>query len=307
MADAIEDVKARYSEELLAKSLVIGVGVGPKLVDGERTQENAIRVYVSNKLRKDKVDDQHLIPPQIEGIQTDVIEQGMQEPTSADDLPDTARERHRPARQGCSISHYASNSRGTLGPLAKDKETGELLLISNWHVLANCGMCREGDPILQPGSYDGGEVSTDIIGYLDRWTDVRMLCSTQGKDTPLTAAKKRIRKAVANDIELPKNLIDAAAAKPVSKNAVENTVLGEEELPFDNIGPVSEPSRGDTMYKSGATTGVTSGTVIDTSYDTLVTYDGIGVALFKNQILTNGFGRRNHPQEVRTRLQLSSV
>lgn len=307
MTETIKDVKARYSEELLAKSLVIGVGVGPKLVGGERTQENAIRVYVINKLREDKVDDQHMIPSQIEGIETDVIEQDMQEPTSADDLPDTARERHRPARPGCSISHYAADSRGTLGKLAKDEQTGKLLFLSNWHVLANCGMCREGDPILQPGGYDGGEVSSDTIGYLHRWADVRMLCSTQGKDWPLTAAKKRIRKAVVNDIALPENVIDAAAAKPISKNAIENSVLEKEKLPSGSEGSVSEPSIGDTVYKSGATTGVTSGTVIDTCYDTLVTYDGIGVALFKNQILTNGFGRRNPPQEVRTRLQLNPV
>lgn len=310
--EQVRRVKEKYSLKLLAKSLVIGVGVGPKIKEDENTGENCIRVYVTHKLAETKVDDENKIPGEIEGVKTDVLEQEALNKTMAKEVSSTAQERTRPARPGCSISHYATNARGTMGSLVADKKTDELLFLSNWHVAANNGMCRQGDPILQPGGLDGGGLPDDIIGYLERWNDVRMLCPMEGERHAIDGAKKRIRKAVQHDIDLPVNYVDVAAAKPVSDDAVDGTPLGWGEGTEDagrnadehEKAERHELERGKMVAKSGASTGVTSGTVVDNHYDTLVTYSNAGVALFKDQVLTNSFGVLNPAEKVSSSLQV---
>lgn len=309
----IRKIKDKYSFELLGKSLVSGVGIGPKIINGENTGELCIRVYVTYKIDDKHVDEEHKIPEKIEGVKTDVVEGEVLEKSATSNVPTTAQSRVRPAQPGCSISHYATATRGTLGALALDKETDELLFMSNWHVIANFGMCRRGDPILQPGGLDGGTLPDDIIGYLERWEDVQMLCPARSnREDTLSEAKQRIRKAVEHDIDLPVNYVDAAVAKPVSDDAVIPTPLGTEEIKeadsrdTGNYRPqeTKKAKRGEKLVKSGATTGVTSATVVDTDYDTLIKYSDVGIALFKDQILTNGFAVMNPMSKVSSSLQV---
>lgn len=113
--EQVWQVKEKYSIELLAKSLVIGVGVGLKIVNGQYTGVPCIRVYVTHKIVDERVEEENKIPESIEGVKTDVIEGGVMEKTAASDVPRIAQARLRPARPGCSISHYATDTRGTLG------------------------------------------------------------------------------------------------------------------------------------------------------------------------------------------------
>lgn len=199
-----------------------------------------------------------------------------------------------------------------MGPLVVDRNTDELLFLSNWHVIANYGMCRKGDPIVQPGRLDNGSLPNDIIGYLDRWQDIRMLCPLEGNQDGLSIAKNRIRKAVEHDIDLPVNYVDAAAAKPVSDEVIDSTPLGAEymqeatdfvESNYDMEDMIG-PNRGKVVRKSGASTGVTGGIVVDRDYDTLVTYPDIGVALFKDQTLTHSIGIANPMEKISSSLQV---
>jgi len=274
----VKKVKEKNSEQLLSLLNVVGVGVGEKITLNEMTDELAIRVYVNRKFPErffinypDEV-----IPPEIDGVPTDVIQ--IDEITKYDtiSLPPERQQRLRPVPSGCSISHYAIKSRGTLCSWAKDKETGEPLLVSCWHVIANYGRCCQGDPIVQPSRLDGGRVPEDIIAYLERWVDVRMMA----KD--LIDSKIRIKLALKACAPLPWNYIDGAVAKPITEDVVSDLILG--------VGKIKKhkktmPKRGMNIMKSGASTGVTFGVIFDVDVDIFVKYRTLGYAIFKNQIL----------------------
>lgn len=66
----IEQGKAAFYRD----SNVIGVGVGHRRKDGEtHPDETVLTVYVREKLAKDKVAGEYLIPPQFKGVATDVV------------------------------------------------------------------------------------------------------------------------------------------------------------------------------------------------------------------------------------------
>ena len=61
-----------------------------------------------------------------------------------------------PMQGGISVSNASLRGSGTLGGLVKDRETGDPMILSNWHVLAGHWSIRPGWPIYQPGRSDGG-------------------------------------------------------------------------------------------------------------------------------------------------------
>jgi hypothetical protein len=69
--EEIRQVKNRVEGNLLKMANVTGVDIGNKYIHGGKTDTLAIRVYVSKKM---KVPEKDLIPKEIEGIPTDVIE-----------------------------------------------------------------------------------------------------------------------------------------------------------------------------------------------------------------------------------------
>lgn len=125
---------------------------------------------------------------------------------------------------------------GTLGGAAYDVRGGQQLILSNWHVLCGAADCVPGEPIVQPGVYDGGVSPEDTMAVLVRYANT-----------------DRVDAAVAA-VSVERYLVDAIAG----------------------LGPamgVSEAALGTTVRKSGRTTGVTSGIVDDVSAD--VEVDGI--------------------------------
>jgi hypothetical protein len=70
--DRIRMIKARHEKELLARKNVVGVGIGFKETAGKITDRTSIVVMVERKLPAETLDSRDLIPPQIEGIPTDV-------------------------------------------------------------------------------------------------------------------------------------------------------------------------------------------------------------------------------------------
>ena len=77
--EAIEqakEVKAKYQEQLLALPNVVGVGVGLKETNGEFTDQIAIIVNVSKKMPSVDLPPDAIVPPEIEGIATDVQQTG---------------------------------------------------------------------------------------------------------------------------------------------------------------------------------------------------------------------------------------
>ncbi len=82
--------------------------------------------------------------------------------------PATPRARRTdPIQGGISISNAYRYGYGTLGGPVEDRETGDRMILSNWHVLAGSWWARPGWPIYQPGWGDGGS-RADTVATLTR-------------------------------------------------------------------------------------------------------------------------------------------
>ncbi len=69
-------VKEAFTEDLLAKPNVIGVGVGLREREGELTDEIVLVVLVKKKLPRTEIEPDDLIPTEIQGVPIDVQEVG---------------------------------------------------------------------------------------------------------------------------------------------------------------------------------------------------------------------------------------
>lgn len=239
---------------------VIGVGVGYKKQGRQDTDEPAVIFFVDKKVPVDALGIDDIIPKRIAGKLTDVIEVG--------EIRLLGRtERLRPAVPGASIAHYKVTA-GTFGAVVRDRETEELLILSNNHVLANAtngcdGKCDIGDPVYQPGSYDGG-TEGDQIGTLLRYVP---LCRFS-KDVNCRAASMAIRatNAVIRTIRPfynlrletvgHTNLADCALARPASPD-----LISPEVLEIGRVNGAGEVVAGAGVKKSGRTSGLTAGSV----------------------------------------------
>jgi hypothetical protein len=142
---------------------IVGVGISEKIAGNQYTNEPSITVYVVAKVSKEAVAPEALVPPEINGVPTDVVETG-------EFRISPFRGRYRPAPGGVSVGHFRITA-GTLGCLV---HRGELLyILSNNHVLANVNSGHLGDPIVQPGPIDGGKVPADTIASLSQFVPIK--------------------------------------------------------------------------------------------------------------------------------------
>jgi len=238
-------------DELLSKANVVGVGIGEKIRGGFSQNRLCLKIYVEKKLIAKKLTKAEFIPQEISRIETDVEEAGKI-------IAQANTGRFRPAPGGVSLGHYQITA-GTLGCLVKDKKSGKVLILSNNHVLANSNKAEKGDPILQPGPYDGGKKPKDLIGYLENWIEINF--------------KKEA------------NLVDAALARPKVSGDVrpEIMLIGSPQ-------GLTKAKIGMPIQKSGRTTGYTTGKVKDISASVKVNYDN-QTALFRDQILTTNMSQ----------------
>lgn len=161
--DQAREAQSHYQEDLLAKNNVVGVGVGYKESHGVNTGEVAVVVLVEEKKPLAALRDEDLIPRELDGLRTDVVEVGFLR------AQQSARDRFRPIiPSGVSIGHFKVTA-GTLGTLVKDRVSGELFLLSNNHVFANSNDALVGDAILQPAAMDGGNNPADHVASLERY------------------------------------------------------------------------------------------------------------------------------------------
>lgn len=152
-----------FQEDLLRRRGVVGVAVGYKNFKEESTDELAITILVEQKKPVEALTADDIIPSELDGARTDVIEVGRLEAFA------TPRDRYRPTvPAGVSIGHYKVTA-GTIGAMVFDRDTGEPLILSNNHVLANSNDAVIGDVILQPGPTDHGVRPDDAIAQLYRF------------------------------------------------------------------------------------------------------------------------------------------
>ncbi len=287
-------IKDKYKNEFLKKEHVVGVGCGFKEIDGKITDEKAIVVLVDQKVNPSQLDDEDVIPMTVEDYQTDVLETGEIE------LFDLRTKKLRPVRPGVSIGHYEVSA-GTLGAVVKDRNTGEPLLLSNNHVLANItngrdNRAKKGDPIIQPAKYDDGDSEKDIIGHLKRYIPLIRKGEEEEPSCPVAQNIERLTNSFLHMLrpdynfklfkEGGSNLVDCAVAAPRSLEDIDPDII--------EVGEVegTRPAElGMKVKKSGRSTGLTSGSikVVTTTVEVRVTQQD--KAVFDNQIISDPISR----------------
>lgn len=276
----VRDAKIRHEKSLLSKKNVVSCGVGRKYIDGEDTGRLCVVVGVSRKVVLQTLSSEDRIPIFVDGCRTDVVEIGVQKAQVTD--------KFRPAPGGASIGHVDITA-GTLGCLVE--RDGEVFILSNNHVLADSNAASIGDSILQPGPADRG-TEADKIAQLSAYVPIDFGLGTQPPDCNIAgfmaSAMNVMAKLVGSGHRLmvyrPKatpNLVDAAIAKPTSKGLVTSEIR--------RIGVptgTASVSVGDAVKKSGRTTNLTTGSVIQTDVTVQVQYGAGQIATFEDQLMS---------------------
>lgn len=266
---------------------IIGIGHGNKWVRGKNTGEKAVIVLVRKKQKKDALRRSQIIPKRVDGITTDIIEVG--DLRLLNDRISVLR----PAQPGISIGHYQISA-GTFGAVVKDRNTGDPLILSNNHVLANLtdgndGRAELGDIILQPGVFDGGDKEKAVIGNLVRYIPLyRQFAPSQcifaryferyfNRCIGYFKPQYRIQVLRTNE---KVNLVDCAVAKPLNPNLIQPDILE-----VGTIAGIKEPELAMPVKKSGRSTGLTYSIVIATDVTVKVFMTNREYGIFSDQVI----------------------
>ena len=276
-ASIIKDIAKTH---LLSLPNVVGLGIGKKNGSGK----TCITAMVSDKLPVAALSRETVIPESINGVPTDVMQVGH---IQANQL---RTDRWRPAPGGVSIGHYKITA-GTLGSIVYDARTQQKLILSNNHVMANSNNAKIGDPILQPGPYDGGKVADDTVATLLRYVPINfgsgpVTCPWAERYAKVgnfiaRSLKSEHRVRTERLIQQTGNVVDAAVALPVNDEYFEDHII--------DIGTPNGPKEAEIgmfVTKSGRTTETTTGDITLINATIRVSYGAAGIATFEDQIVT---------------------
>lgn len=262
-------------EGCLAKPNVVGYSQQPCCrIQGGRELPNTkvVRIYVSKKVPAEQLKKRDMLPTLIEPrtiapdlleLETDVVEIGSLAVTPP--IPDPKTGRHGALLGGISVGHKDSTA-GTLGRMVFFD--GQPHMLSNNHVLAQVSLegdpkAQVGDEVMQPGPYDSPPAPENLAARLAEWVPLK-------KDGP--------------------NRVDAAIARIVPPRQFYRDVQLLMQAPRSPL-ELKDPIAGMAVEKSGRTTGLTSGIVLDPAATVKVTY-GPGLDLiFEDQMLLHSNGQ----------------
>jgi hypothetical protein len=254
---------------------VHAVGVGSKVVEGKLTEEPCVRLYVVQKLADSLLSSSDVLPKEVAGIPTDVVESTpafilpngsdlLNQPGAAAVEPCTnaRKKRQRPIVAGISAAHLLVTA-GTISCFCRstndDDDPETIYALSNNHVFAQVNQANTGDDLYQPGPADGG-TSADRFATLQRFVPIHL-----GGQTP--------------------NRVDAAIGKILPGIETDRRICSIGAI--SGVGVAEEKM---IVSKHGRTTGRTEGFIFDLSLDALVGMDHNNpsiVARFVNQLRIN--------------------
>lgn len=282
----IRETLKRNWRQLLTRSNIVATGVGYKTSGGQKTTTLSIVCSVTEKVAASRLSDRDRVPPTLQDIPTDVVQTG---PIRA--LQSTT-DRLRPAPGGVSIGHRGITA-GTLGCLVQ--KDGQKFILSNNHVLANSNQAQIGDPILQPGPYDGGTYPADHIAALADFVPINIigLPSECPAATGIAGGLNALAKLVGSRVRMqainrqaPENLVDAAIARPLNPEDVT-----EEILQIGTIAGMAAGELGMAVKKSGRTTGLTTGVIEQVDVSVNVQYGQGQIAMFTDQLMAGAMSQ----------------
>jgi hypothetical protein len=229
------ELMAVYDEvkqELLRIPGVVDVGVGIKETGGGLTEQVSFRVFVEEKLPESQLPAEQVIPKTIRGFPTDVIVQREERPLIG--FNDENDEKNYSVKVG---GIYVGNDKltgmGTLGCFCRRTSDGATVFLSNHHVLFDGG-ATVGAKVGQPQYSESCCCVCNKIGVVvdgDGTTNLDCAIATLDGDVPFIPKIRRIMRADGT-VEL------------------DGLIAGSEA-------PVS----GDVVWKVGARTGLTRGTL----------------------------------------------
>jgi hypothetical protein len=158
--------------------------------------------------------------------------------------------------------------------------------------MANSNSAQPGDPILQPGPADGGQLGRDTIAYLERFITIRYntapaTCNIAqayarlgNRLAALTGASHRLQAFQANPRAL--NQVDAALARPIQESDLRADILS-----LGAVEGVTPATLGMTVMKSGRTTSYTTGVIQVLDASVQVNYGPDRLARFEGQIIAS--------------------
>ncbi|KOC35702.1 hypothetical protein [Clostridium botulinum] len=239
-------------EYFLNKANVVGIGCGYKVQNGFYTKKLCIQVFVSRKLPSNELNSQDIVPNLYKEIPTDVKETGYFTPCSL-------IQKVRPILGGYVIGNeYNTAHSGTLGCLVKDSK--DLFILSNNHVLTMINQAPLGTKIIQPSCQYKGDIKTDVIGNLSKYIKIKF----KGAITTNT------------------NYTDCAIAKVIDKSLV-SPKIALVGIPKG----INTPKLNENVKKVGAISELTTGVITSLHTTIRVNYDILKkAAIYKEQILT---------------------
>jgi hypothetical protein len=228
-------------DEWLRRPGVTAVDLGFKWSQGEMTPQIAVRVHVRRKKPLAELSADELFPREVNGVPVDVLEANYQPGNLTGTAQLAAAANNRAQRfdeipLGVSVGGPLVSA-GSLGAIVADNQTGQEMILSNWHVLANSLNPQPGQVIWQPGRVDGGG-ENDSFAELSRW----LL-------GPYDAAVARL-----------------TGERSVKPETVEGRVFG----------PPRRPMLGMTVWKSSRTTGLTYGFIDGVQMQISLDYPSVG-------------------------------
>ena len=248
--DTMDMARARFAMKSAIRGWLFDpnislIGLGWKESEGQVYFDRlSIRFHVHQKLSGLQLESANTLPiPRcIEGIETDVPEGNYNLQywgwPGWESAPASSRAgRNDPLVGGISISNERQYGYGTLGSVVRDRSTGELMCLSNWHVLVGDWWAMQGQRIYQPGRGDGGSAA-DTIAALERDA------------------------MYAN--------YDAAVAKLTGGRQASN-----EQLELGAVKGICAPQIGLQVSKSGRQSAITRGVITDIEGAIVLPYQGI--------------------------------
>ncbi len=257
--ERLAEIQGRYEERIMELPGVLGIGVG---LDREKRQLAFLVVVETTAPMPDLPQEIEGVPVMVERHDRDVPLHGAPacvQPCHANQLP-------LPVEMGNSAFTTNVCSACTLGFVACDVESRQRVYVTNAHCSTDSKGCVAAAPI---------GTSTAHVGRLDanNCGIASIVGQTSGQVGPICAPGVR-------------NVLDAAKVDSASNQT---------QFSIRDIGvPRGTPGTvlvGDTVQKSGRTTGLTRGTVAAVNFIDLVgPYDCCGNATFVNQIRVNALG-----------------
>jgi len=257
--------------------------ISTKKVNGKDTGTPCITVLVREKISRPFLIETEVVPQSVDDVPTDVVESGEIRKVGIG-----KQGKLRPAPRGASIGHYHITA-GTFGALVYGASGA--FILSNNHVLADENRGKLGDPILQPGPYDGGQTSTDRIGTLYKFIPVTFPGSAPSECSwaksyvgfgnwigELFGKKTGIPARVS--IDPVRNKVDCALALPDKASDLDDQAFEGDHTPTGTV----DATIGQAVFKTGRTTCFTNGSVIGLDATIDVGYDQ-GTATYEGQIV----------------------